>query len=446
MIFRLSSRFGSGGFGRLLAVAGVLVSWPGPVGAHDIPERVVFNIFVAPEGTGTSMVVRVPLIMLADLDLPKRGPGYLDLGRIDLALPEAAAATERAIKLVADGVARSPSRVEWRIALPSDRSFESFEMALAAIRGPRLSESENVFWNQGFFDVHFEFPLRAHAHRLSLSASVAPALGDRVRLAVRFATQEGAIRALDIQGGIVDIDLDPSWVEAARLFLYEGILHILGGIDHLLFLFCLVLPFRNRFGGLVGIVTAFSVGHSITLIATALGFIPVGKWFPPVIETAIAASIVYMAVENMFGADFERRWIIGTFFGLIHGFGFAGALSETLQFAGSHLVAALLAFNLGIELGQLLVLALVVPALNLAFRRPPIARYGGIVLSITIGHEGWHWMLERAKAIRLADLPQLDLALAYRVFLWVLTAVFVGALFRYLLVRLTRVTGRRPPP
>src|SRR5262249_19145907 len=150
----------------------------------------------------------------------------------------------------------------------------------------------------------------------------------------------------------------------------------LDGIDHLLFLFCLVIPFR-RMRALVLIVTAFTIAHSITLIASASGFAPDALWFPPLIETLIAVSILYMALENIVSAaNLQRRWAIAFGFGLVHGFGFSFALRETLQFAGSHLLTSLLAFNVGVELGQLLVLAVLVPALSLVFRFVVAERMG----------------------------------------------------------------------
>ena len=100
------------------------------------------------------------------------------------------------------------------------------------------------------------------------------------------------------------------------------------------------------------VVTAFTVAHSITLFASAAGFAPDGLWFPPLIETLIAASIVYMALENIVGLQPSAPWITAFGFGLVHGFGFSFALRERLQFAGSHLFDSLLAFNIGVELGR----------------------------------------------------------------------------------------------
>ena len=103
-------------------------------------------------------------------------------------------------------------------------------------------------------------------------------------------------------------------------------------------------------------ITSFTVAHSVTLIASAFGMAPDSLWFPPLIETLIAISIVYMAFENIVGAKLQRRWIVTFAFGLIHGFGFSFLLRERLQFAGDHLVTSLLAFNVGVEIGQLVVL------------------------------------------------------------------------------------------
>ena len=108
-----------------------------------------------------------------------------------------------------------------------------------------------------------------------------------------------------------------------------------------------------------------------------------------------------MALENIVGtASVHRRWIITFGFGLVHGFGFSFALHETLQFAGSHLVTSLLAFNVGVELGQVLVLLVLVPALALLFRYVVAERMGTIILSALVAHTGWHWMLERFEILR----------------------------------------------
>jgi hypothetical protein len=230
------------------------------------------------------------------------------------------------------------------------------------------------------------------------------------------------------------IRLDPRWHQAALRFVVLGFEHILDGTDHLLFLFCLVIPFR-RLRPLVAVITSFTVAHSVTLIASAYDFAPDALWFPPLIETLIATSIVYMALENIAGgfgrrtpssqspprsffsavsADsaFQHRWMITFGFGLVHGFGFSFALRQTLQFAGSHLLTSLLSFNVGVELGQLLVLVLLVPALGLLFKYVVAERIGTIILSALVAHTAWHWMTERWGILRQFrfEWPAFDLA------------------------------------
>src|SRR4030095_440862 len=104
------------------------------------------------------------------------------------------------------------------------------------------------------------------------------------------------------------------------------------------------------------------------LIDSTAGLAPSALCFPPLIETLIALSIVYMAFENIVGARLERRWIIAFGFGLVHGFGFSFILREAMQFAGTYLATSLLSFNLGVEIGQLFILALALPVLAALYR------------------------------------------------------------------------------
>ena len=188
----------------------------------------------------------------------------------------------------------------------------------------------------------------------------------------------------------------------------------------------LVVPFR-RFWPLAAIVTAFTVAHSITLIATALGHGPDALWFPPLIEVLIAASIFYMALENVLGARLRRRWMVAFGFGLVHGFGFAFGLQQLLQFAGAHLVTSLLAFNVGVELGQLAVLVVAIPALDLAFRHVP-ERVATIVLSLLVGHTAWHWLWERWERLSKFPWPAADPEALAGVVRWLIVLVLLSGL------------------
>ena len=180
-------------------------------------------------------------------------------------------------------------------------------------------------------DARITYPIRSPGAVFSIRTTAGRELGDYLKTPVRYIPSDGEGRAIVITSNSGTVALNPSWLGAASNFIRLGIAHILTGYDHLLFLLCLVIPFR-KLRGLIPIVTAFTVAHSVTLIASAYDFAPSALWFPPLVETAIAASIVYMALENVAGANnLHRRWVITFCFGLIHGFGFSFALRETLQ-------------------------------------------------------------------------------------------------------------------
>jgi hypothetical protein len=153
---------------------------------------------------------------------------------------------------------------------------------------------------------------------------------------------------------------------------------------------------------------------------------PVDPWFTATIGTLMGLSIVYVAVENGLGAGLRHRWIVALAFGLAHGFGFAIALRETLQFAGSHPIAALAAYNIGLELGTIIILAIALPAFNLLFALTLRERAATIVSSALIGHAGWHWMTERLAVAQLSSWPAADLNLLLAIVRWLLALTVVG--------------------
>jgi hypothetical protein len=212
-------------------------------------------------------------------------------------------------------------------------------------------------------------------------------------------SSESARRVLD------DDDAGPLAQFAS--YLREGIWHIWLGFDHVLFLLSLLLPavlirrsdawepawsFRVAFIDVAKIVTAFTVAHSITLSLAVLGLVSLpSRW----VESAIAASVVFAALNNLFPVIARGRWIAAFAFGLIHGFGFAGALEDLGLPAGS-LALSLAGFNIGVELGQLAIVAVFLPAAyavrtSWTYRRVVLA--GGSAVIATIAGA---WLVERA--------------------------------------------------
>jgi hypothetical protein len=413
--------------------------------AHDIPSDATVQMFFKPAGNHLNILVRVPLKTMRDVEFPERDQGYLDFDRVDSTLREAASLWVSDFIDVYEGDERLPKPriVETRLSLESDPSFASYDQAFAHVTGPKLSNGTTVFWDQLMLDVFFEYPIQSDQSRFSIHPAL-DRLAARVVIALRFLPPGGAVRAFEFLGDPGLVHLDPGWSQAAGQFVKLGFFHILDGTDHLLFLFCLVIPFR-RFRALIPVVTAFTVAHSITLIASAYNLAPDALWFPPLIETLIAMSIVYMALENIVGgATVQRRWMITFGFGLVHGFGFSFALRQTMQFAGSHLLASLLSFNIGVELGQLLVLALMIPALELLFRYVVAERMGTIIVSAIVAHTAWHWMIERWEVfhqyqIRWPALDAAPLAKALRLLmLIVIAAGLVWLVFGLLWPRMGR--------
>lgn len=423
------------------ALASVLFR-PAVGSAHEIPNDVTIHAFLKPEGQRLAFLVRVPLKACRDVEFPTRGPGYLDLARADSALADAA------IMWIADSVElhenddrlQLPRVVASRVALESDRSFGSYEEALAHVTGPRLPPETEIYWNQALLDVLLEYPIHSEDSEFSMLPGFAR-LGLRVVTVIRFLPPGGAIRAFEFEGDPGRVRFDPRWHQAALGFVGSGFKHILDGTDHLLFLLCLVIPFR-RFVELFKVVTAFTVAHSITLIASAYGLGPDALWFPPLIETLIAISIVYMALENIVGKTrIQRRWLIAFGFGLIHGFGFSFALGQTLQFAGSHLLTSLVSFNIGVELGQLLVLAVLIPVLEVLFRFVVAERMGTIILSAIVAHTGWHWMIDRADRLRQFKWPALNASFLAGTMRWLMLVVIIAGVIWFGLSVIRRKRG-----
>ena len=176
-------------------------------------------------------------------------------------------------------------------------------------------------------------------------------------------------------------------------FLHLGIEHILTGYDHLLFLCGLLIACR-RAKSMVIIVTCFTLAHSITLALAALNVMNVPS---TIVEPLIAASIVFVGVENLLRREEPKgRWLLTFGFGLIHGFGFAGALRAAgLGSAGSALAVPLFSFNLGVELGQLAVIGVLLPVYLKTRDRPAFTRIVRPVISLLVALAGLWWLLQR---------------------------------------------------
>ena len=223
---------------------------------------------------------------------------------------------------------------------------------------------------------------------------------------IRYELTQGAgeARRLTPSQSSFVVPSEPGFLDVLGGYFTLGVDHILEGIDHLLFVFALLLLIPDRWR-LLGAITAFTVAHSVTLAAATLGLIVLPG--PPV-EAVIALSIMFLASELLqrdgSGARLSERfpWIVAFSFGLLHGFGFAGALQE-IGLPKSDVPLALLAFNLGVEAGQLLFIAAAVVAGAMLSRFIPIAiqsvrtsrSAGSICIAYLIGGVSAYWLIER---------------------------------------------------
>ena len=379
-----------------LALVVTLSNWGLYAGAqaHEIPNDVQVQSFLKQEEQGLTLLIRVPLSSMKEVELPLLNNLYLDIPHIKPALQQAAELWFVDNLKIVQGQ-QSLNRVSVktaRISLPSNRSFVTYETALAHVRSENWELPSQLVWNQQYLDLELQVNAKNDDSNIEIDFGL-QRLAQRVAIDLRFQLLNAQERAFEFNAREGAVLLNPSAWQASWRFIQMGFKHILSGTDHLLFIACLILT-ATQWLSLVGVITGFTLAHSLTLIAAAMGYAPAGLWFLPWVELAIAFSIVYLALENIWRTDVRRRWLVCTLFGLIHGFGFSFALHESMQFAGTHHVLSLLSFNLGVEAGQLLVLLLGVPvAMWLATKA--YARTLTIVLSALIAHLAWHWMEER---------------------------------------------------
>ena len=244
------------------------------------------------------------------------------------------------------------------------------------------------------FRARAKSPARADRLDLDLAGYLAPLSNDhRVLLRIQVPGQPVAAAVISPDEPVHPIGLsawsrESLWAQAAR-FLVLGVEHIFLGYDHILFLLALILV-GSRLGTLVKIVTAFTVAHSVTLVLAALEWVSLP---PRLVESGIALSIVYVAAENFWLRRPDHRWILTFFFGFIHGFGFANVLRD-LGLPSRGLVASLLAFNAGVEVGQVAIVVLLFPLILWSARRPGHVRIvqglSALILLFGIG-----WLVER---------------------------------------------------
>lgn len=358
---------------RALLVLFALAALVAPAAAHPLD---IGYVRVEPSGNKLAIALEMD-VTAAALAL-----------RVDQRLLDPAGLASRAQALADATYARAP------ITTPAGPCTWSGPTTLLTGRMARISDTATC---PGDGVRHWAFPMIREA-RVSptFELMIKETAGDSERLTLvdRYAPELDLNGAAEdgssygfgqfVWSGVQHIGAAPSeWHDAAGWKLPDG-------IDHILFLLALILG-----GGtllqLIGIASGFTVGHSVTLALAALG---VARPPASVIEPLIALSIAFVAVEAMTGLWKQHRWKIATFFGLVHGFGFANALAH-LDLSTGQMVKALFGFNLGVELGQLILMALLVPLVILAHRNKRAEPYLIKGTATLVCLAGLYWFVER---------------------------------------------------
>ena len=261
-----------------------------------------------------------------------------------------------------------------------------------------------VYVGDAVVDVHLLFRTAAPVERYRLSSTLDPGLpGQEETANLILDSGPGGVQVFRARGLLKEpVEISRSALAAFGTFIVEGVRHILEGLDHVLFVVCLVAG-ATGLASLLWRVTGFTVGHSITLSLGFFGFVPSGAWFVPTVEWIIAVTILYAAYlairprDKAGGRDEKRLFWITAFIGLIHGLGFSFVLQNILKVSSPNIWQSLLAFNVGIEIGQVLIVLVVSALIWLVARAGQRAeRSVRVVFAAGAGAMAVYWVIERS--------------------------------------------------
>src|SRR4051812_7926806 len=248
---------------HIAAMALLLFSVQPLVLAHDVPDEIVVQAYVKPAGPHLQVLLRIPLLAITDTNLPKDGTGYLAMAYLDPALRDAANQVASGIVFLNNDERLSQfETASARISLPSDKSFDGYAAAVDHLRAPKLPDSTQLYYNQGYLDLDLRYTLGADptpAH-IGVQILLGRGVANRTLTLVTYVRPDDATRTFRLVDQTSVVRLDPSGFETATVFLTTGLFRFLDGFDHVLFIIVLALPYR-RVRDLVGAVASFAVAH-----------------------------------------------------------------------------------------------------------------------------------------------------------------------------------------
>jgi hypothetical protein len=393
---------------KSLIVAGLvacLTAAAVPATAHQTPPQVV--TFVKVDGARARVLVRVPTIMLTDARLPMVEMVYLDLRAIDARLRIVATEVARSLDLTDNGRPLPAPAASWIVSLLTDRSFDSWERAVAHLTEPPIPADRFVYWNEAFADFQFDYALPAGEHQVSARVNGLRMGGDFFQTRVTYVPAAGRERTMTVVGPPQRLEFEPGLSDAVRQMVRRGAAQLGAEQLLLLFVFCLAIP-QRRLKVALKAFTAFLVAHvAVVLLLTALPGSPdpAVQWLA---QAAAGALLVVAAIQNIASAGPRATMVVSVLFGAANAVGLGLTARAALPVAGSHGLLALTAFLVAIELGAVWLLVIAQPLLRLAFRLGFPSWLPLAFLSAIPAHEGSHAIVDAAT--RLAGLEVLGLS------------------------------------
>jgi len=341
---------------------------------------------------------------------------YVDIGQLKQSPDVLAALARDGLILTIDGN-RVSTVVKRIIVYPNGTQpdFATLEDAQKAFRGAQSFTpfEKGVYVGDTTIDILLRYDSTESIDRYTLSSNLNPGLPDQDQTAnLVLDYLPGSVQVFRVRGLLQEpVVVTHSLIDAMMTFIGEGIKHIIEGLDHVLFVVCLVLG-AMHLRPLLWRVTGFTIGHSITLSLGFFGFVPSANWFVPAVETGIALSIIYVAVVAVlpdvlpsFQSKKSEWTVVGItgLIGLLHGLGFSFVLQNILQVTSPNIWQSLLAFNLGVEIGQLIIVLVTLLLFYLigrvGIRATRISRdlIAGSCAAISL----W-WVVERGRTIFLS--------------------------------------------
>ncbi|WP_170533631.1 HupE/UreJ family protein [Ruegeria atlantica] len=274
----------------------------------------------------------------------------------------------------------------------------------AVFEGSTLSLDLPVYVGDVIVDVAVRYDLKTTPSTYALSNALNPGLPDQEMTANLILDYGSSDPLVFRTRGLMEdpVKISRSSFAGIVTFIWEGVRHILEGIDHVLFVVCLVIG-APELRALLWRVTGFTVGHSVTLSLGFFGYVPSGAWFVPLVETGIALSIIYAAVlaikREDSGPNANRKvFVVTVLMGLLHGLGFSFVLHEILQVTSPNIWQSLLAFNIGVEVGQVAIVLVTWPLLNSISKFGPTPEFTlRVSIAIGCGAVASWWTFERGK-------------------------------------------------